>query len=240
MKWSFCIPFIRTQYLEKFINSIVNQEEITTNDYQIILVGQEPGIINDLIKKYQKNKVNIIHIPFDENIKKGWITKKKNVAVRASMYENLVISHDYFALCEGWYKEFKKFGNDWDVCMNQIRLLDNRRFRDWCYPRQWWGDWDWLKYDDNSMINKMYISGSYWCAKKSFMLSNPLDENRVWGQGEDCEWSDRCKSKWNYKMNKNSVVKVLKKENFIEHDHPPEPLVDPEMHLKNNNYTIQE
>lgn len=240
MKWSFCIPFIRTQYLPRFIRSIVNQEGLNKGDCQIVLVGRESGSIQEIIDPLHDNGIDAIHIPFDESVKKGWITRKKNLAVQFAKYENLVISHDYFALCKGWYKAFVEFGDNWDVCMNQIRLLDNRRFRDWCYPRQWWGDWNWLKYDDHSRTHEMYISGSYWCAKRKFMLENRLDENRVWGEGEDCEWSARCRSKWKYRMNKNAVVIVQKGEEFMKDPHPPEPIPDPEIHLKSLEYPIQD
>jgi hypothetical protein len=42
------------------------------------------------------------------------------------------------------------------------------------------------------------------------MIDNPLDERRGWGQGEDVEWSFRCRNFWNYKMNSNSSVRFLK------------------------------
>lgn len=240
MRWSFCIVFNKTDYLGRFIKSIVNQDGMGKEDYQIVLVGRESGCIDSIIDPLHAEGVNAIHIPFDETAKKGWITRKKNLAVQIAKHENLVIAHDYFALCKGWYQSYLEFGTDWDVCMNQIRLLDNRRFRDWCYPRQWWGDWDWLKYDDHSRTHEMYISGSYWCAKKQYMLANRLDEMRGWGEGEDCEWSARCRSSWNYKMNKNAVVKILKGEEFMALPHPPEPIPDPEIHLNSVNYPIQD
>ena len=56
----------------------------------------------------------------------------------------------------------------------------------------------------------MYVGGTYWCAKKQFMLENPLDNRLVHGGGEDVEWSMRCKDKWNYKLNKFSVARLMK------------------------------
>jgi hypothetical protein len=60
----------------------------------------------------------------------------------------------------------------------------------------------------------MYVSGTYWCAKKSFMLAHPLDERRVWGQGEDVEWSTRCRNLWNYRMNRQSSVRFFKEKTY--------------------------
>ena len=58
----------------------------------------------------------------------------------------------------------------------------------------------------------MYVSGAYWVAKKSFMKKYLLNENLLWGQGEDIEWSNRWINKEIYKMNINSSVKCCKKD----------------------------
>ena len=38
----------------------------------------------------------------------------------------------------------------------------------------------------------------------------PLDENLVWGQGEDVEWSKRVREKYDFNMNTNSTVRIIK------------------------------
>lgn len=236
MKWSFCILYKSTDYLQNQINSIKNQKKISINDYEIILVGPSSSQINEIVCK---NK-NINHILFEDESKNVWITKKKNLAVKAAKYENLVITHDYIGLCEDWYSNFLDFGDDWDVCMNPIRTMDNKRFRDWVEwvdyknPNSYWGP-VFLQYADHSKIKKMYISGTYWCAKKEFMLKNPLNENLMWEQGEDVEWSKRCQNYWNYKMNCKSVVKILKDKK----DMHPNPILDPDRIAIINNPKLQ-
>jgi len=37
----------------------------------------------------------------------------------------------------------------------------------------------------------MYIPGNFWVAKKNIMQKYPLNENLLWGQAEDIEWSKR-------------------------------------------------
>ena len=58
----------------------------------------------------------------------------------------------------------------------------------------------------------MYVSGGYWVAKKHVMEKEPLNENLMWEQGEDYEWSERVlwSEKYNYKMNVHSTVQTLK------------------------------
>jgi hypothetical protein len=56
----------------------------------------------------------------------------------------------------------------------------------------------------------MYISGSYWIAKKDVMLEFPLDENLAWGEGEDVLWSKQVRKKYEFNMNINSSVFIIK------------------------------
>jgi hypothetical protein len=64
----------------------------------------------------------------------------------------------------------------------------------------------------------MYISGSYWIAKKQIMNEFPLNENLIWGESEDVEWSNRVKQKYNFSINEYSIVHFLKnkKVSFVE------------------------
>jgi hypothetical protein len=38
----------------------------------------------------------------------------------------------------------------------------------------------------------------------------PLNESLKWGQGEDVEWSQRVKSKFDFSINPNSIIRLLK------------------------------
>jgi hypothetical protein len=68
-----------------------------------------------------------------------------------------------------------------------------------------------LLYDDTRFTNNdMYVNGTVIIGKGKFLIANKLDENLVWGQGEDCEWSARCRPFWKYKMNINSKLQLLK------------------------------
>ncbi len=77
-----------------------------------------------------------------------------------------------------------------------------------------------IPYDiDKETFNKIhdwiYISGAYWVAKKKVMEEYPLNEDLVWCQGEDLEWSERIKKKHNISFNINSSVKLLKQKDVI-------------------------
>jgi hypothetical protein len=89
---------------DNFITQII--ESIIKNNipnYEIIIVG------NTKIKR--TDKIDIFY--FNENIKSGWITRKKNIVVRNAKYENIVLMHDYVKLGDNWYEGFLKFGDDY-------------------------------------------------------------------------------------------------------------------------------
>tara|TARA_Y100001972_G_scaffold128324_1_gene188548 strand:- start:2513 stop:3196 length:684 start_codon:yes stop_codon:yes gene_type:complete len=225
MNWSFGIIFGNMKDLsgddknygvdpyenvKKVIESIRKQN---IENYEIILVGDHyhaEGITGD----------DIIKVDFDESIRKAWITKKKNIVAQTAKYENLSIHHDYITLDDEWYEGFQNFGYEWDVCMTKIQDMNGQRYRDFV-------TWDPITfvdyYSSNPDTSNMYISGGYFCVKRDYLLSNPLDETLVAGEGEDLEWSVRLRQNWNYRCNPNSKVVLCKPKQ----NHLPPPHTDP-------------
>lgn len=206
--WSFGIVYgSSTIYLQEVIQSIREQG---IPDYEIILVGN-----SSLIPEIEGD--DILKINFDETIRSGWITKKKNIVCQFSKKTNISLHHDYVKLNPNWFSGFESFGYDWDVCMTPIRDINGLRFRDWVkWPPEF------VDYYSNPDTSEMYVSGSYYCVKKNYSLINPLDERLSWAQGEDVEWSKRLRKTWNYKCNPKSSVKLCKIK-----DHHPQPETDP-------------
>ena len=202
MKFTFGI-ITTTQVPAEVIQSIIN---LNIPEYEIIVIGGET----------QTWYGNVNHIPFDES--SSTYTVKKNLITKYSKYENIVYTHDYFIFDSKWYKGFEKFGNDWDICMNVIQNKDGTRFRDWCvwddptlcYNVEGYSHRVILPPYDYKKIHYMYISGSYWVAKKYVMEESMLNETLDWGEGEDVEWSKRVLPKYSYKMNTHSITKSLK------------------------------
>jgi hypothetical protein len=202
-------------YINEMIDSIIKNN---IPNYEIIIVG------NSKINPSDKIKI----IEFDENIKQGWITRKKNIIVQTAIYDNIVLLHDYIVLNEDWYEGFLKFGDDFDWCVTRIINNNGNRFRDYVlFPGEYFGtknlgkDIDdyfnyhcFLPYDfiNNIKTNKyLYISGSYYVIKKHIALEHPLDENFVHCGGEDLEYSVRLHSKGIYiQCNHHSSVHFLK------------------------------
>ena len=191
--------------LIQIIDSIKN---LNIPEYEVIIVGNS---------KLNKNKIKVI--PFDDTIKNAWITKKKNLITENANYENIVYSHDYIIYEPDWYNGYLKYGDKFEICMNKILNVDYSRWRDWvlwphnnsivdsivCENRHCN-----IPYELNHLSKHMYISGTYWVAKKSIMEKFPLDESLAACEGEDVEWSMRVREHYNFSMNINSTVRCLK------------------------------
>jgi len=173
---------------DNFISKIVvSIEEQEIPNYEIIIVGNTNISGN-----------NISVIKFDENIKRIWITKKKNLICEKAKYENVVLLHDYVCLDKDWYKGFLKFGDNFQYCITKIKTIDGKRFRDFTlFPyglEPLFQDnclFPYLYEPSNDIKKLMYISGAYYIIKKNIALTYPLNENLCWGNGEDAEISQR-------------------------------------------------
>jgi hypothetical protein len=204
---NFTFGIITYKGSEGFINRIIDSiEREKIPNYEIIIVGE-----------YNDIRENVINIPFDETIKQGWITRKKNIITSLAQYENIVYLHDYIELEEGWYKGQILSESNFKIRMDKIVDINNVRWRDFCIWPHNGNEMDSLigrdcliPYDITHLSKYMYISGSYWVAKKEIMLEFPLNENLVWGQGEDVLWSKQVREKYEFNMNVNSSVKLIK------------------------------
>lgn len=211
MNWTFGIITSGNRD-EDVLNIVRSIRKQNIKKYEIIVVGNS-NLIGDDIKV----------IKFDDTLKvKPWISRKKNIIAEHANYDLLSIHHDYVCLGDNWYNNFINFGEDWDVCMTRIETKEGKRFRDWMV----WDDEkphendtnkgkvQYLSYEESNRTKEQYISGSYFCVKKSYFLSNKLDEKLCWGDSEDVEWSLRLRNSWNLKLNKNSKV-ILSKTKVI-------------------------
>ena len=91
------------------------------SDYEIIVIGNT-AIDDDDVKV----------IRFDDSIKPGWITRKKNLLAKSSSKEILVILHDYISLGSTWNKVNYELleSNDWDVAVCRFENLDGKKLQE--------------------------------------------------------------------------------------------------------------
>lgn len=236
--WSFCITTAAgaEEHLSLVINSIIS-EFADRSDYEIIVIGGCSVAKIEFFLASEKLE-NVHFLPFKEEhfsfnwkhfrravkrgrfrdalMRGGWITKKKNLLVQHAYFDNICLMHDYVALKSGWREGFKRHGFDWDVCVNAVFNKNQTRHRDWLV-------WDYpeigatlLPYEVKDLGRFMYISGTYFCVKKTFFLSHPLNEELHWGESEDIEWSMRVREYTQFRFNPYSQVVYVKEKSLNE------------------------
>jgi glycosyltransferase involved in cell wall biosynthesis len=189
--------------VEKSIHSIQNQY---IPNYEIIVIG---GNSNDSLKKH--NSVRLVD--WDEEAKPAWTTRKKNIGLSLSKYENVVLMHDYFELDKEWYQGFLKFGNDWDIAMTPRVMINGRRqWTDWAVygvphhrPHHFA-----IRYDCKS--KHQYVDAAYFVVKRRWMTSRLFNEELAGGDPYDVEWSRKFITEdTKLVMNTYSIVRHTKK-----------------------------
>lgn len=153
---------------------------------------------------------SVKHIEFDDTVKQGWITRKKNIITYNASGCVIVYCHDYFMFMDGWMDEWIRFGWDWDYACNRIELINGARDYDlisWDHPKV--GRYCLMPYDmiTQNDLKGTYVSGGYVMAKKTFMMIHPFNEVLSWGMSEDIDWSLRARAVGRYSFNQNSIVR---------------------------------
>lgn len=170
----------QTAFLNTIIDSI-EAEEIP--EYEIIILGS---------CSVERAKTVSYEFPPDKQV--PWITKKKNIIAELAAYETIVFLHDYIKLEKGWYSGYLRFlkeNPEWDVAMCKMKRITGERAIDWMgLPNDPVYGNILLPYD-YSNPKGMYVPGNFFIVKRDFIRKHPLDETRIWGDGEDIEWSKR-------------------------------------------------
>lgn len=170
-------------FLEKYINSIHNQTMKTK--YEILICGPNVNLNNNL---------NCHFIETNNDIERySNISKKKNLIVSKSLFDNICIVHNRYELNNDFIESFNSFGLDFDIVVVKQKLLDGRRVPDWIaqssnyvFTKNYL-----LNYDDYSPYQ--YVGGGIIVSKRSVLLKHRWNELSVWNTGEDLELSKRLR-----------------------------------------------
>ena len=185
--------------MDETINSI-HRQSVKIPQYQIVIIA-ESGL-------YSKKDITTKNIEYLES-NESCAIKKKNLIIECARHKNIVYIHDHLYLDRDWYKYFRQFGNDWDLCMNAILNTNNKRYKDWVvrdHPNidpetrqivKRGGGSTLMPYDYDGKY--MHIPKKYFVVKKHVMEKEPYS----------AEWSPRVIDKYKYVMNEYSKVRLL-------------------------------
>jgi hypothetical protein len=202
-EWSFGIitDGNSPEKIREFVASVRKQK---IPSYEILICGPYVVSTDDF-------DIKVIELKKREN--SAWITKKKNLLIEMSKFQNVMIVHDRIYLSEQWFQGMKKWGDNFEVlAVPQIlkktgRLLpcwahykfDLKTLYRWNVPIGLMDFKDWGKH--------MLDCGPVLIAKKHILLSHPFNESLYWGEFEDCELSKQLVDHgYLFRINPNAFV----------------------------------
>ncbi|HAS6451439.1 TPA: hypothetical protein I7291_09390 [Vibrio parahaemolyticus] len=172
----------REEYIKKIISSIQKQN---IPKFEVIICGNVKSSCD-----LEDDKINFIE--FKENDHKGWITRKKNLIVKSSKFENICILHDRYVLDDRWYEGFIEYGGDFDV-LSLPQKFQNKWLPYWVENKAELRnayDVNYIK-KDSEWSHDIYLPGGVNVFKSHLIKSTLYNENLFWNEKEDIELSRR-------------------------------------------------
>jgi len=199
----------------KKISTLKEDDSIKNWSFGIITNGQNNASVKSLVKsiidqKIPKFEVNIsgpnpynnalpnnVNIVKDVNIlpdPRGPISKKKNILINASKFENLCLLHDRYLLPKNWYLNMKKYGNYFDFLeIPNINVSQSRA----PYHQVYNNNISDIFIRHNPFLShkksspNQFLQGGSITGKKSIMIRNLFLDHLHWGEFEDVHFSKK-------------------------------------------------
>ncbi|MFQ5699347.1 MAG: glycosyltransferase, partial [Myxococcota bacterium] len=134
----------------------------------------------------------IHYLPAVADADRGRLAALRNRAVAAARFEHVAILDDDIVLAPDWYENLRRFGSDFEIVTSQIRVPDGSRY------------WDHASYGGPSghqvlpvdaEDDHLYMTGGGgWVMKRRIWERVPWDETRAFYEGEDVDFSARCRA----------------------------------------------
>lgn len=120
---------------------------------------------------------------------RGWITHKKNLIVRTSQADNLLIAHDRYEIPTAFLEQLFEFGADFSVVVPAQYDADGAAFPDWVAIGSQWTRTGSAMLQHGDYSPHGYVNGGVIIAKRRVLSSTSWNELLFWGQYEDVELS---------------------------------------------------
>lgn len=191
-----------------------------SHSFCIITNGKRDGLIRTVIQSIQAQKIaeyeiilagihrdepGILYIPAEDAAVGGRLGEMRNMAVARARYENIVILDDDIILSPHWYAAFSAYSDNFDILTSQIRLPDGGRYFDHVTTGGSRGQ-AFLDIDEDD--DHVYMTGGGgWVMKRHVAKCVSWDQDRVFYQEEDVDFSRRCQAQ-GYKISHNHEMVV--------------------------------
>lgn len=181
----------RPELVREFIDSVFKLEKKSDQLLEVIVCGPD-SVRVELCNLYK----DIIFVRQPDNFENlGWITKKKNLIVKAASYENIVVAHDRYVIPADFLRKFQEFGGDYSVLVCRQTRLDGRRMPDWVTLGCEWNITTPATLEYGDWTRHVFINGGIILAKTEVLKRIPWNELLFWGQAEDVELTRRLRSR---------------------------------------------
>lgn len=163
----------------KFLESIRNNEK---DKSQIIISGPKKEI-------YDKYDVEYLDLSNYRDDKYAEISRKKNDIAKMAKGANILIAHDRYYLNDNFFKDFEKYGYDFDFLGLKQATKNNEEIPSYCAvyePAFAWGQPINCK-DLNILPNTCYINGGCMIFKTATLKAVKFNNLLFWNQMEDVE-----------------------------------------------------
>jgi len=183
--WSFGVLWDgkNENLLREFSLSIEKQAQ-HGSDIELLICGPKPSF-----------EINIRHAVIEtDDITEQYanISRKKNLLIQNSSFENICIAHNRYKLDENFIKSFDRFNHDFDICVIKQTLLDTgERVPDWvsqASDQKLTANYL-LPYGSYSPFQ--YVPGGLVVGKKNVFNAIPFNDLATWNMAEDVELSQR-------------------------------------------------
>jgi hypothetical protein len=199
----------------KKISTLEENDSIKNWSFGIITNGQNNASVKSLVKsivdqKIPKFEVNISgpnpynnELPNNVNIVKdidilpdprGPISRKKNILINSSKFENLCLLHDRYLLPKNWYMNIKEYGNYFDFLeIPNVNVSESRAPYHQVYNNN---ISDIFIRFNPFLSNKksspnQFLQGGSIIGKKSIIIRNLFLDHLHWGEFEDVHFSKK-------------------------------------------------
>lgn len=181
----------RPDNIRRFIESLFRIDGIEALDWQVAVCG--PNILRQqvapAIPAGAWHKVILVEEP-EEWREAGWITRKKNMLIKALQAENVLIVHDRYIVPPDFLDHLNAFGADFDVVVpRQVR--NGMRFPDWTATSSEWGTSKTYLLPYGAGSDSVYVNGGALLAKRELLVESGWSELLFWDQSEDVELTRR-------------------------------------------------
>lgn len=170
----------RPKSIRRLLSSIVSQN---IPEYQIVIVGKHDGALPD----------GALYIKTPDLAESGAICKMRNIGIKASKGDPVVLLDDDVEFSDGWYGKIKRrLDGEFDIASCAVLTPTGERWYDWAWASREDLNCPTRKADYAETGGNMYIGGCFMMIRRHVFNKVKFNENLMNRQRDDIEFCHRA------------------------------------------------